>query len=167
MNYHIQFATASTFATIYTENSTLTAAAYTLPVFTAGNPALFYWRVRSIGIGGTGEWSNVYFFSRARLTSDPDEGTEIPTTFSLEQNYPNPFNPSTNIRFGLPETAPVTLEVYNLQGQKVAVLLQNVTKSAGMHTLSFDASKLSSGIYVYRIIAGSSFMASHKMVLLK
>jgi hypothetical protein len=167
LSYHIQISTSVTFTTIYNEGTGLTSVAYTLPEFTSGNPVQYFWRVRSIGIGGTGEWSSVSFFNRAKLTSDADEGAEIPSTYSLEQNYPNPFNPSTNIRFGLPETAPVTLEVYNLQGQKVAVLLQNVTKSAGMHTLSFDASKLSSGIYVYRIMAGSTFMASQKMVLLK
>jgi len=165
--YQLQVSTLITFASPYVDQPTLNSSAFTMPAFSAGNPVEYYWRVRSIGVGGTSNWSDTYRYTRARLTSDPDEGAEIPTTFSLEQNYPNPFNPSTNIRFGLPETAPVTLEVYNLQGQKVAVLLQNVTKSAGMHTLSFDASKLSSGIYVYRIIAGSSFMASHKMVLLK
>jgi hypothetical protein len=165
--YHVQVSTFAAFTTILRQDSSLTSSVYTMPSFVSGSPIEYFWRVRSKGTGGTSVWSDVFRYTRAKLTSDADEGAEIPSTYSLEQNYPNPFNPSTNIRFGLPETAPVTLEVYNLQGQKVAVLLQNVTKSAGMHTLSFDASKLSSGIYVYRIMAGSTFMASQKMVLLK
>ncbi|MBO6620977.1 MAG: T9SS type A sorting domain-containing protein [Balneola sp.] len=89
----------------------------------------------------------------------------IPETYSLNQNYPNPFNPSSTIRFGIPEAAVVKLEVYNLLGQRVKSLI-NTRKSAGFHTVTFDASDLSSGMYIYRIQAGD-FVSIKKMTLIK
>ncbi|MCH8568920.1 MAG: T9SS type A sorting domain-containing protein [Balneolales bacterium] len=85
--------------------------------------------------------------------------------FELSQNYPNPFNPTTNISFTLPETSNVTLEVFNMQGQRVATLV-NSTMSQGSHVVTFDAATLSSGIYLYRLNAGS-FTATNKMMLVK
>ena len=90
---------------------------------------------------------------------------EIPVAVKLEQNYPNPFNPSTNIKFGLPEAGNVQLEVYNMLGQKVAELV-NGRKNAGWHTISFDASQLASGIYIYRITSGN-YVKTNKMLLIK
>ncbi|MFU8860581.1 MAG: T9SS type A sorting domain-containing protein [Cyclonatronaceae bacterium] len=93
------------------------------------------------------------------------ERTDLPAEFSLAQNYPNPFNPSTVIRFGLPEAADVRLEVYDLAGRRVAVLTDG-SRSAGWHTVTFDGSALSSGVYVYRLRAGD-FVQSRKLVLVK
>lgn len=89
----------------------------------------------------------------------------IPEDYTLAQNYPNPFNPSTIINFTVPSTGVVELSVYNILGQKVATLV-NKELSAGSYQYNFDASKLSSGIYVYSIKA-NNFSATKKMMLLK
>ncbi len=90
---------------------------------------------------------------------------ELSTVFTLQQNYPNPFNPSTIIEFGLPEAANVQLYVYDMLSRRVAVL-ENGIRTAGKHQISFDASSLSSGMYIYRIKAGE-FVETRKMVLVK
>ncbi len=97
-------------------------------------------------------------------TSNEDDG-QLPAQFSLSQNYPNPFNPSSTIKFGIPEAAVVKLEVYNLLGQRVKSLV-NARKPAGYHTVTFNASDLSSGMYIYRIQAGD-FVQIKRMTLIK
>ena len=103
-------------------------------------------------------------------------GYEIPSTvdaeqndlvyaFSLSQNYPNPFNPSTEIRFSVPESQPITLAVYDITGRQVAVLVDDV-KHTGWHKISFNASHLSSGLYVYQL-RGLSTVQTKKMMLMK
>ncbi len=90
----------------------------------------------------------------------------VPKEFALHQNYPNPFNPSTEIAFDLPTASSVTLKIYNILGQEVLTLLNNESVGAGSHAYRFDASNLSSGIYFYKIQAGS-FDAVRKMMLVK
>ncbi|MBI9071749.1 MAG: T9SS type A sorting domain-containing protein [Melioribacteraceae bacterium] len=89
----------------------------------------------------------------------------VPTAYELEQNYPNPFNPTTMIRFSIPEANTVTLKIYNMLGQEVTELLSEY-KSAGKYEVSFDASQLSSGMYIYSIQSGN-FISTKKMMLLK
>ncbi|HLE57748.1 MAG TPA: T9SS type A sorting domain-containing protein, partial [Rhodothermia bacterium] len=92
---------------------------------------------------------------------------DVPSAFQLEQNYPNPFNPSTAIRFTLPATEKVTLTVYDILGQRVATLLDGEQLNTGQHTVNFDASALASGVYTYRLQAGSEFAQSRRMLLVK
>ena len=89
----------------------------------------------------------------------------VPLKFFLYQSYPNPFNPVTHIPFSLPKAANVKIEIYNLLGQQVATLLDD-RKQAGYHSVSFNGSNLSSGIYLYRIQAGE-FQQVRKMLLVK
>jgi hypothetical protein len=89
----------------------------------------------------------------------------IPNDFVLDQNYPNPFNPITTIRFGLPHEAHLTLKVYNILGQKVATLVDEV-KPAGYHIIHWNADQLASGLYFTRMEAGSKILMT-KMLLLK
>jgi hypothetical protein len=95
-----------------------------------------------------------------------DELTEVvPTEYSLDNNYPNPFNPTTTIGYALPNPTHVTLLVFNMLGQEVATLVDEV-EEAGYKTVSFDASNLPSGVYTYRITAGT-FSDVKKMLLIK
>ena len=98
-------------------------------------------------------------------TSSVDREPELPLRAGLYQNYPNPFNPSTTIRYGLPQRLPVTLTIFNTLGQQVA-LLQNGEQEAGYHEVLFEGSGLSSGVYFYRIEAGS-FVETRKLLLLR
>jgi len=116
----------------------------------------------SSGDGNTvGDWTN----TGQSFDLDPAQVTEVPAAFDVLGAYPNPFNPTTTIRFALPEAANVTLTVYDLSG-KVAATLVDGWIEMGEHQASFDASGLASGIYLYRLQAGS-LAASGKMVLMK
>jgi len=99
-------------------------------------------------------------------TTDVTEGEEIPAEYSLAQNYPNPFNPSTTIRYSLLEAGDVTLRVYNLLGQVVKIVFDNVSQSAGTHSVVFSASELPSGIYFYSFKV-NDFVQVKKMILMK
>jgi hypothetical protein len=88
-----------------------------------------------------------------------------PKKFELSQNYPNPFNPVTTIRFNLPEAANVKLTLFNILGQELKTLV-NEFKESGVHTINFDASELNSGMYIYKIEAGT-FVQTRKMTLVK
>jgi hypothetical protein len=109
------------------------------------------------------EWSDTLTFTTGVRTSIEDE--LLPQEYTLSQNYPNPFNPSTQIQYALPEATEVTLEVFNSVGQKVMELV-NGQKSAGYHTATFDASGLSSGVYLYKLTT-PSFTETKKMLLIK
>ena len=94
-----------------------------------------------------------------------DRNNQIPNHFSLHQNYPNPFNPSTVISYQIASAGKVSLKVYDMLGREVATLV-NETKSAGNYTATFNATKLPSGVYFYRLQAGT-YSNTKKLLLLK
>jgi hypothetical protein len=89
----------------------------------------------------------------------------VPAEYILSQNYPNPFNPTTTIRFGLPERSTVTVKVFNLLGEEVATVVDGIY-DAGERAVEFDAANLASGVYVYRLQAGT-FTQTRKMVVMR
>jgi hypothetical protein len=104
-------------------------------------------------------------FAEMGTVSVRDINAGIPENYSLSQNYPNPFNPTTKIDFSLPVSGLVTLKVFNILGQEVATLMNSEMK-AGNYSVDFDASKLSSGVYFYKLQAGS-FVQTNKLSLIK
>lgn len=118
-----------------------------------------------ISLTGTSFWASGLQGACKPEVSVPGVSETIPSRFSMSQNYPNPFNPSTTIRYGLPHKSVVRLAVYNTLGQQVAVLVQGEEES-GFHEVAFDASRLSSGIYLYRLTTGD-FAQSRKLLLLR
>lgn len=94
-----------------------------------------------------------------------NENALIPSEFALHQNWPNPFNPTTQISFDLKEAGFVNLRIYNLMGQEITSLVSGI-KTAGTHTVTFNANNLPSGIYLYRLEV-NDFVSIKKMMLLK
>ena len=99
------------------------------------------------------------------LTPAAKAAAELPTEFALSPNYPNPFNPTTTIQYALPEAVDVRLVIYNVLGQKVVTLVKS-PQEAGRYEVVFEASRLASGLYFYRIEAGD-FVQVRKMMLLR
>jgi photosystem II stability/assembly factor-like uncharacterized protein len=114
-------------------------------------------------------WSVATGGNIAKMNGSPvgieNPNNQIPNVYTLEQNYPNPFNPTTTINFSLPKAGIVELKVYDALGREVAVLVNNFTLQ-GRHTVSFDASGLSSGIYFYTL-KSADFTDTKKMALIK
>ena len=106
-------------------------------------------------------------FAMSAVTSvqQQPQSNAIPKSFVLSQNYPNPFNPSTTIAFSIPQGSKVSLKVYNILGQEVANLVDDY-RQAGAYSVQFNASKLASGVYFYRLQA-NDFAQTKKLLLLK
>ncbi|MDR9410890.1 MAG: T9SS type A sorting domain-containing protein, partial [Balneolaceae bacterium] len=104
-----------------------------------------------------------FSFEDYELTSV--EMADTPREFGIEQNYPNPFNPTTTINYDIPEATNVSIKVYDITGREVAELV-NAKKSAGSHTVDWNAEQFATGVYLYRITAGD-FTAVRKLTLIK
>ena len=123
----------------------------------------YYWQVRAIRGNASGVWSSPTYFTPTIQVST--EYSAQPEGFSLHQNYPNPFNPSTEISYHIPVSSMVSLRVYDMLGREVAILI-NGQQVSGNHTITFNASDLSSGVYFYTIRTGE-FSQTRKMLLVK
>ncbi|NOY06523.1 MAG: T9SS type A sorting domain-containing protein [Chlorobi bacterium] len=113
----------------------------------------------------TVEWASNYAKKIHEGISTSVDLTGMPETFELSQNYPNPFNPSTMIEYRLPERCSVVLEVLDIYGRTVRTLV-NDQMEPGTHRVTFDASGLESGLYLYRLTAGNVIL-TRKMLLVK
>lgn len=123
------------------------------------NQGKYNYRLKQIDFNGN---FNYYNLSNEVIVGNPEK-------FNLSQNYPNPFNPSTKINFDIPNDGFVSLKVYDMTGREVANLV-NEFKTSGYYTVNFNASNLSTGVYLYRISAdanGKSFSSEKRMVLIK
>lgn len=112
-----------------------------------------------------GPGASISYEGGTLLVTSVEEDSGLPTSFYVKQNYPNPFNPATTIQYGLPQAAFVTIKVYNLIGQQVATVFAG-QQPAGRHTAVIDARSLGSGVYFYRVQAGS-LSITRKMVVMK
>jgi hypothetical protein len=145
---------------------------FRIVVYSDGIDPLFSYHLRGRG-GSTLNWDERDSTFKAILLQykdistsvDEENGSSVPSEFSLDQNYPNPFNPSTNIVFSIQKPGNVKLSVYNLLGQEIAILM-NENMAAGSHSLQFDATDLTSGLYFYRLESNQQ-MITKKMLLLK
>ncbi len=122
----------------------------------------YNYRLRLVDLSGTNTYSNAITVTVSGVTG---VNGSLPTEFALQQNYPNPFNPTTVISYQLPVASYVTLKVYDMLGQEVATLV-NGTLDAGYKSAQFSATNLPSGIYTYRLTAGT-YVEVKKMLMLK
>jgi len=111
------------------------------------------------------EYDYVRIWQEDYVATSSEIADNIPTQVNLDQNYPNPFNPTTQISYQVPEAGHVSLNVYDMVGRQVGSLVDGAV-SAGSHTVNFDASNLSSGVYIYRLVAGNQVI-SRKLTVIK
>jgi hypothetical protein len=120
----------------------------------------------AVGIVADGIYAHsAGFFFKFEGTVGIDEENILPAEYTLDQNFPNPFNPATTINYSLPEATHAKIEVYNILGQKVAILVDEF-KEAGYHSYVWRADRMPSGIYFYRITA-DEFAKTRKMLIIK
>jgi hypothetical protein len=119
------------------------------------NVGVYNYRLKQTDFNGNFEYFN--------LSNEVTIG--VPSVYNLSQNYPNPFNPSTKIDFDLPEDGIVSIALYDMTGKQVATLV-NEAKTAGYHSVQFNASSLSSGIYIYALRT-NGFTSTKKMMLVR
>ncbi len=135
-------------------------ALYPVELILSGNPVNIFAEEKN-NILNEGE---KFVINKGNITVS-SANIEILNEFRLYENYPNPFNPSTTIRYDISQKTRVTLEVYNLLGEKLATMVDEI-KEPGYHTATFNGDNLSSGMYMYKITAGK-FSATKKMLLVK
>jgi hypothetical protein len=160
--YRLEFSTDSLFQSIVYSDSLIEDSTVFISNLTPQTD--YYWRVKSKNLFGEGNWSEVRKFNSG-IVSEVTNELSSPITFRLNQNFPNPFNPSTKINYSIPERSNVSLKVFDLLGSEIVELVEGEIE-AGIYEITFNASILPSGIYFYKLQAGS-FVETKKMILLK
>ena len=164
-NYWLDVSTAADFSSLlasYDNKQAGNVTSYIVTGLSAGTT--YYYRICSSNDTGSSPYSNVITVSTG-ITGISDEKSALPATYELYQNYPNPFNPSTIIKYQLPESAYVTIKIYDILGSEICALV-NEEKSAGVHQVKFSSRNMTSGMYICRILAGN-YTQTIKMILMK
>lgn len=164
-SYNVQIALGSTIVQENTIIDTIIIQDTTFSISGLNYSQIYYWRVRAMNEFGSSNWSPASGFKTETATSVDDKKL-IPSETKLEQNYPNPFNPETTIKFSLEKDDEVIIKVYNMLGGEVSVLAEGQFNK-GMHSVVWDASGFSSGIYFYSMMTGSGTVNTRRMILLK
>ncbi len=160
--YLLQIADDSLFEKIV-ERTLLTGTSWKLEPLVPGT--VYYWRVRSQSSRGYSGFSQTFHFTVTSVLSVSPDKSGMPNTHVLEQNYPNPFNPSTTFSFSLPTRSYVSLTIFDVMGREIAVIVSGEL-SAGKHLYHWSAEGLPSGMYFYRLKAGT-FTATRRLLLLQ
>ena len=164
MSYRVQISTSASFVKVLADSGSITSTVFVSKAL-AGN-STYYWHVDATNGAGTSAYSTTFAFTTGSSTAIVNSGPPLPPSrYLLDQNYPNPFNPHTTIRYDLPQKSYVTLAVYNTLGELVARLV-NRTEDAGYYEVKFNSTGLPSGVYLYRLHAGS-FVQTKKLLLLR
>jgi hypothetical protein len=153
------FNPAEQFSEHYPQPSTRRYIPFLTEYYDGGGDVGAFW----VGVDGSNR--KVYFDRLLAITGIKKEPVSLPVKYSLRQNYPNPFNPVTKINFSIPKNEYVTLKVYDILGREVATIVDK-EMTAGVYTVEIDGTRLSSGVYFYRLTSGN-FIDTKKMVLLK
>ena len=161
VSYTLQLSTFGSFFNFVVNQSGITSTSYSVNGLEENKK--LYWRVRGATANYEGLFSQVFRFTTGS-TSSVNENDNL-YTYNLEQNYPNPFNPVTVIKYQLAKPGFATISIYNMLGVEITKLV-NEEKSAGSYEVEYGAAHLPSGIYFYRLQAGS-FVDTKKMVFMK
>ena len=161
--YHLQVSAATIFTLPNLDDSVLMATS--LQIGPLQNNTEYYWRVRAKNESGYSSFSPIWKFTTMLPSSVEQTSSVIPKEYELIQNFPNPFNPTTDISFSIPKRSFVSIKVYDLLGREVAIIVSQEL-SAGTYTRHWNALNMSSGIYFYRLQAGT-FTQTKKLILLK
>lgn len=160
--YEVQVASDTSFSSVVLDTTVTDTVARLSPLATSSR---FYWHVMAYNSDDSGSFSAGAGFTTGDLIAGIKNSRGVPTSFSLSQNYPNPFNPTTRIDYSIAKRTHVSLGVFNVLGEEVALLISGV-EQPGSYVVTFNAGDLPSGVYFYRIIAGN-YSAVKKLVLIE
>jgi hypothetical protein len=163
VTYHLQLSLNPGFSSFVFQDSTLTVTSVKAPLLALDTT--YYWRMRTMNGPITSDWSSVKSFKTNRTITGVEKTAAIPKEFALLQNYPNPFNPATNIEFHIAAAGFVSLNVFDLLGRKVTTLVNDYLQP-GSYKVKWDASHLSSGMYLYRL-KSNDLVQTRSLLLLR
>lgn len=163
INYTVQVSTNQNFNVI-ADSATLTTNQRNVPAGKLLSNTFYFWRVKSKNNLGTGPWTTAWRFMTGNV-GVTKISSDVPNKYSISPNFPNPFNPITNIKFTLPKTSHVKINVVDITGKEIAILVDGYLQS-GTYKTDWDASSFSSGIYFYKMVS-ESYSETKKMILIK